>query len=106
MTLLGIDLGSSSVKVCLVDAESGRCLASAFAPKQEAPIMAARPGWAEQDPLDWWAYLTAATSEVVAKAVSDGTVRFGNIRTRLGVTVSGEAGKNVPEGKKYYLKTK
>ena len=77
MTLLGIDLGSSSVKVCLVDAESGRCLASAFAPKQEAPIMAARPGWAEQDPLDWWAYLTAATSEVVAKAGADGIAAIG-----------------------------
>lgn len=77
MTLLGIDLGSSSVKVSLVDAESGRCLASAFAPKQEAPIMAARPGWAEQDPLDWWAYLTAATSEVVAKAGADGIAAIG-----------------------------
>ena len=77
MTLLGIDLGSSSVKVSLVDAESGRCLASAFAPKQEAPIMAASPGWAEQDPLDWWAYLTAATSEVVAKAGVDGIAAIG-----------------------------
>lgn len=44
--------------------------------------------------------------EVGANPVSDGTVRFGNIRTRLGVAVSGEAGKNVPEGKKYCLKTK
>ena len=68
MTLLGIDLGSSSVKVSLVDAESGRCLASAFAPKQEAPIMAARPGWAEQDPLDWWAYFRQAVSEVLTAA--------------------------------------
>ena len=45
--LIGYDIGSSSVKASLVEAESGRCVASAFYPKSEAPIMAKQPGWAE-----------------------------------------------------------
>ena len=68
MTLLGIDIGSSSVKASLVDAGSGVCIASAFCPKQEAPIISRRPGWAEQDPLQWWEYLKAATAEALSKA--------------------------------------
>lgn len=49
MYLLGYDIGSSSVKASLVNAETGKCVSSAFFPKTEAAIMAARPGWAEQD---------------------------------------------------------
>ena len=39
MILLGFDIGSSSVKASLVEAETGQCIASAFYPKQEAPII-------------------------------------------------------------------
>ncbi len=66
--LLGYDVGSSSVKASLVEVESGRCVASAFYPKNEAPIMALQPGWAEQHPDDWWQYLKQATAEVMAVA--------------------------------------
>lgn len=65
--LLGIDLGSSSVKVSLVDVVSGRCAASASYPDREAPIKALRPGWAEQNPDDWWQYLKAALSIIYGK---------------------------------------
>ncbi len=64
--LLGYDVGSSSVKASLVDAESGACVASAFYPKTEAPIKAVRAGWAEQDPEAWWQYLKAATADIMA----------------------------------------
>lgn len=64
--LLGIDLGSSSVKVSLVDAESGSCVASASAPSTEAPIKALQPGWAEQSPDDWWQYLKDALAKLKA----------------------------------------
>lgn len=50
MYLLGYDIGSSSVKASLVDAQSGKCVASAFYPKTEAAIIAVKPGWAEQEP--------------------------------------------------------
>ena len=52
--LLGFDVGSSSVKASLVDVESGEIASSAFYPEQEAPIMAVKAGWAEQDPQMWW----------------------------------------------------
>ena len=52
--LLGVDVGSSSVKASLVDVESGEIASSAFYPEKEAPIMAVKAGWAEQDPQMWW----------------------------------------------------
>lgn len=68
MYLLGYDIGTSSVKASLVDASTGRAVASDFYPKQEAPIKALHSGWAEQDPDSWWQYLKEATSAVLAKA--------------------------------------
>ena len=65
--LLGIDLGSSSVKVSLLSVESGENLASAFYPECEAPIKALRPGWAEQNPEDWWSCLKMAMGKALAK---------------------------------------
>ncbi len=54
MILLGIDVGSSSVKLSLLDAGSGKNLASAQYPKQEMKITSLKSGWAEQNPEDWW----------------------------------------------------
>ncbi len=65
MYLLGYDLGTSSVKVALVDAATGACMASDFYPKAEAPIKALNPGWAEQRPEDWVNYLKLATKSVL-----------------------------------------
>jgi len=57
MLLLGIDLGSSSVKASVIDGETGNCLATAWHPKDEMKIIAHNPGWAEQEPEDWWSNL-------------------------------------------------
>lgn len=65
MYLLGYDIGSSSVKASLVNAESGKCLSSAFFPKTEAPIIAVKQGWAEQDPESWWENLKLATAAIL-----------------------------------------
>ena len=65
MYLLGYDIGSSSVKASLVDAQSGKCVASAFYPKQEAVIISRQPGWAEQDPFIWMGHLRMATEDVL-----------------------------------------
>jgi xylulokinase len=67
MLLLGIDLGSSSVKASVIDGESGKCLATAFYPKDEMEIISVRPGWAEQNPDMWWTNLKASISECTAK---------------------------------------
>jgi len=63
MLLLGIDLGSSSVKVSVIDGESGKCLASSFHPEDEMKIIAQKPGWAEQDPETWWTNLKASVAD-------------------------------------------
>ncbi len=66
MYLLGYDIGSSSVKASLVDAASGKTVASDFYPKTEAEIIALRPGWAEQRPEQWWECMKHATESVMA----------------------------------------
>lgn len=68
MYLLGYDIGTSSVKASLVDAETGKCKASAFYPEKEAEIIAVKAGWAEQEPEMWWENLKAATQKVMTEA--------------------------------------
>ncbi len=71
MYLLGYDVGSSSVKASLIDAETGRSVASAFHPKKEMKISAPMAGWAEQDPDQWWTNLILATNDVLQSSELD-----------------------------------
>ena len=66
--LLGFDVGSSSVKASLVDADSGKCVSSAFFPEKEAPILAVKAGWAEQDPESWWQYAKLSLQKIMAES--------------------------------------
>lgn len=67
MLLLGIDIGTSSVKVAVVDAQTQQTLAHAQYPQQqEAPIIALQPGWAEQHPDSWWQQVQAAIQQLQA----------------------------------------
>ena len=68
MYLLGFDIGSSSVKACLVEVESGKTVAQDFFPKVEMQIIAKKPGWAEQEPESWWANLKLAHESVMTQA--------------------------------------
>lgn len=72
MYLLGYDIGSSSVKACLVNAATGKIIASDFFPKEEMKITAVKSGWAEQDPADWWTNLKLAHQSVMQKAGAKG----------------------------------
>ena len=54
MLLLGLDLGTSSIKASVVDGASGNLIASAQYPDTENAISSPRTGWAEQDPEMWW----------------------------------------------------
>ena len=63
--LLGFDVGSSSVKASLVDADTGVCAADAFFPEREAPITAVKAGWAEQGPQMWWDNAKLALQKVM-----------------------------------------
>jgi xylulokinase len=66
MYLLGYDIVAS-----IIDTESGRCVASAFNPKQEMNILAEKSGWAEQDPESWWSNIKLSTNEVLQFADID-----------------------------------
>ncbi len=63
--LLGCDVGSSSVKVSLFDADNGTSHGSAYSPKEELAIDSPRHGWAEQHPELWWKHLKLAVKELL-----------------------------------------
>ncbi len=71
MYFIGYDLGSSSVKVALLDAITGESLATARFPAQEMSIIAHQSGWAEQEPKTWWDALKKATAKLLAKLTID-----------------------------------
>ncbi len=60
MLLLGIDIGTSSVKVSVVNSLTQKAIASAQYPDEESPILSLKPGWAEQSPDMWWEQLQKA----------------------------------------------
>jgi xylulokinase len=60
MLLLGIDVGTSSIKVAVTDAATQQCLVSVQYPDTESPIIALQPGWAEQSPNMWWEHVQQA----------------------------------------------
>jgi xylulokinase len=69
--LLGYDVGSSSIKASLLDADTGSLLASATSPHKELEIIAPQPGWAQQHPQTWWENIIAATKKIKSQAKFD-----------------------------------
>lgn len=68
MYLLGLDIGSSSVKASIISADTGLTKASAFYPKQEMEIMAESAGWAEQEPEAWWKNVKLSVQDVLQES--------------------------------------
>lgn len=60
MLYIGIDLGTSSVKLLLVD-EKGNILKTAV---REYPLIFPRDGWSEQEPSEWWKGTLSALEEI------------------------------------------
>ena len=73
--LLSIDLGTEGARVGAFT-EDGRALGTAHRPYQ---TRFPRPGWAEQDPRDWWAAITEATRELLS---SEECRRAGEVENR------------------------
>ncbi|MEO0895658.1 MAG: FGGY family carbohydrate kinase [Bacteroidota bacterium] len=67
MYLLGLDIGSSSIKAALVKADNGELVATAQSPDQEMPIDAPQQGFAEQHPDLWWEHLCQATQTLISQ---------------------------------------
>lgn len=79
MYLIGYDIGSSSVKAALVDAESGKTLLRTQYPDREMEMQAPQPGWAEQHPDQWWEGMVHATQRLLQAypAAKDNTKAIG-----------------------------
>jgi xylulokinase len=65
--LIGLDIGTSGAKAVVID-RSGRLLAWSG---REYPIHTPRPGWAEQDPLDWLNAALTCISEALNQSGID-----------------------------------
>src|SRR6187431_3825287 len=71
MYYIGYDIGSSSVKVALVDAVTGEKIIALHEPAEEMAIIAFDKDWAEQDPELWWEYICTATKRAIKEANID-----------------------------------
>lgn len=69
--LLGLDIGSSSIKASLINAETGKLVSSDYSPKQEMKINSPQKGWAEQHPDSWWEHVNIATKNMLQKMSSE-----------------------------------
>ena len=54
MLLCGIDVGTSSIKLSVVDASTKKIIHTCSFPETENEIISTSPGYAEQDPEHWW----------------------------------------------------
>ncbi|MBX2898864.1 MAG: carbohydrate kinase [Cyclobacteriaceae bacterium] len=70
--ILGLDIGSSSVKASLVSISTGQRVASAQSPAEEMEMLAVQPGWAEQEPETWWQHTLACIRQTLAQANAKG----------------------------------
>lgn len=95
MKSLGIDIGSSSIKISLLDIESGKCLASTTNPGTEMPIKALAPGWAEQSPDMWWKYVCEGILKIREKYSLDDVKSIGITYQMHGLVCLGKDGKPV-----------
>ena len=68
MYLLGLDIGTSSVKASILDAETGTCVANCQSPETELEILSPKTGWAEQDPELWWEHTQKAINYAINEA--------------------------------------
>ena len=65
MWFLGMDVGTGGTRAVLVN-EQGQVVSSAS--EEHAPFRTPHPGWAEQDPEDWWRAALIAIKAAIAAA--------------------------------------
>ena len=69
--LIGIDVGTSSIKACVVDASTGQTIASSHSPSEEMTVSAVQAGWAEQHPDLWWEHTIKSVKMALQKTTVD-----------------------------------
>lgn len=89
MAVLGIDLGTSSVKVLILDLQ-GHTLGVS---KADYRVLSPRPGRAESDPAEWWSATVAAVRAALAQAQQAQITAVGLSGQMHGVVLADEKGK-------------
>ena len=98
MLLLGIDIGTSSIKVSVVDAQDQSCVAAVQYPEgEENSILSIVPGWAEQDPELWWKQVCLAVRQLTNSGSFDPKAigAIGIAYQMHGLVVLDDAGKSL-----------
>ena len=95
MYSLGIDIGSSSIKVSLLDIKQGVCLCSSTNPKVEMPISAPEKGFAEQDPEMWWKYICEGIGDIGSQCDLNQVISIGITYQMHGLVALDKEGKPV-----------
>jgi xylulokinase len=94
MLLLGIDIGTSFIKVAAVDASTQQIVATAQCPDSENPITSLKPGWAEQSPEIWWEQ-TLEAIEKLSKKIDTNEIRAIGISYQMHGLVLVDKDRNV-----------
>ena len=79
MYYLGLDIGSSSVKVAIVEAATGKSILSLHEPPNEMEILSIHKDWAEQDPEIWWKHICNA----IKRVISESNINYKKIISRI-----------------------
>lgn len=78
---IGLDIGSSSVKVALVSAQTGENIIALHEPPNEMEIHSLKTDWAEQNPNVWWKH----TCNAIKRAIKESNVDASKI-TKIGIS--------------------
>ena len=89
MAMLGIDLGTSSVKVIVLDTQ-GQTLSVS---KADYKVMASQPGWAESDPSEWWETTVSAVQAAMKQAPNTRITAIGFSGQMHGVVPTDKEGR-------------
>ncbi|NJM79857.1 MAG: carbohydrate kinase [Flavobacterium sp.] len=71
MYYIGYDLGSSSIKIAIVNSTSGEQIITINEPSNEMSILSKQPDWAEQNPNSWWEYICKGTQRAIKETNID-----------------------------------
>jgi xylulokinase len=91
MAILGIDLGTSSVKVIILDTQ-GRTLSLS---KSDYTVTAPQPGWSESNPDEWWSATVSAIQAAMTQAPQVKITAIGLSGQMHGLVLTNEEGLSV-----------
>ncbi|MGX1930554.1 xylulokinase [Flagellimonas sp. 2504JD4-2] len=97
MYYLGIDLGSSSIKVALIESASGKSVGVVQEPEEEMSMLAPQRGWAEQSPEDWWEHVCKGIAKLKGDyGISEHEIKGIGIAYQMhGLVLVDENGKSI-----------